>query len=401
MAELFGRATAEEQRFLRALVFENLRQGALDSVLLDAIAKAADVPLPPSAGLRCSARPPDRSRPPRCPAGEQALLDFSLRGRPTGAADARVPAPPRWPTPSRRARRRRSPWTPSSTASASRCTAAATRCRLHAQPRRHHRPAARGGRGGARRCPRRRLVLDGEAIALRRRRPAAAVPGDRVADRRAVARRRGAADAVLLRPAARRRRRPDRRARPRSASSGSARRCRPSLLVPRIVTADPPRRSAFFDRASSRLGHEGVVVKDLASTYDAGRRGSAWLKVKPRHTLDLVVLAVEWGSGRREGWLSNIHLGARDPAGGFVMLGKTFKGMTDEMLAWQTERFLSLETSRERPRRPRAARAGRGDRVRRRAALHRATRAAWRCASRACCATATTRPPTRPTRSTR
>ena len=90
------------------------------------------------------------------------------------------------------------------------------------------------------------------------------------------------------------------------------------------------------------------MIKALDAPYAAGRRGAAWVKVKPVHTLDLVVLAVEWGSGRRSGWLSNIHLGARDEAtGGFVMLGKTFKGMTDEMLAWQTERFLGLETSRE------------------------------------------------------
>ena len=95
-------------------------------------------------------------------------------------------------------------------------------------------------------------------------------------------------------------------------------------------------------------GHEGVVIKALDAGYQAGRRGAAWVKVKPVHTLDLVVLAVEWGSGRRRGLLSNIHLGARDPASaGFVMLGKTFKGMTDEMLAWQTERFLALETHRE------------------------------------------------------
>jgi DNA ligase-1 len=84
------------------------------------------------------------------------------------------------------------------------------------------------------------------------------------------------------------------------------------------------------------------MAKSLTAPYEAGRRGAGWLKVKPVHTLDLVVLAVEWGSGRRRGWLSNIHLGARDEAGGFVMLGKTFKGMTDAMLAWQTERFLSL-----------------------------------------------------------
>jgi DNA ligase-1 len=116
--------------------------------------------------------------------------------------------------------------------------------------------------------------------------------------------------------------------------------------VPRVVTALPEEAQGFFD-ATVRAGHEGVVVKSLDSPYLAGRRGAGWVKVKPRHTLDLVVLAVEWGSGRRSGWLSNIHLGARDPSGGFVMLGKTFKGMTDEMLAWQTERFLALETSRE------------------------------------------------------
>ena len=116
--------------------------------------------------------------------------------------------------------------------------------------------------------------------------------------------------------------------------------------VPRLVTSDPLAAHAFLDSAISS-GHEGVVVKNLSAPYDAGRRGSAWVKVKPVHTLDLVVLAVEWGSGRRQGWLSNIHLGARDPeSGGFVMLGKTFKGMTDEVLAWQTERFLQLETSR-------------------------------------------------------
>jgi DNA ligase-1 len=120
----------------------------------------------------------------------------------------------------------------------------------------------------------------------------------------------------------------------------------PALVVPRTVTDDPDTaRRVFADVVAA--GHEGVVVKSLDAPYEAGRRGAAWVKVKPRHTLDLVVLAVEWGSGRRSGWLSNIHLGARDPAtGGFVMLGKTFKGMTDEMLAWQTARFLDLETAR-------------------------------------------------------
>ncbi|QYJ04859.1 ATP-dependent DNA ligase [Nocardioides panacisoli] len=106
---------------------------------------------------------------------------------------------------------------------------------------------------------------------------------------------------------------------------------------------DPADAQAFADDVLAS-GQEGVVVKAAGATYDAGRRGAAWVKVKPVHTLDLVVLAVEWGSGRRRGWLSNIHLGARDPDGGFVMLGKTFKGMTDEILAWQTERFTELAT---------------------------------------------------------
>ncbi|HWN45465.1 MAG TPA: ATP-dependent DNA ligase, partial [Thermoanaerobaculia bacterium] len=100
--------------------------------------------------------------------------------------------------------------------------------------------------------------------------------------------------------------------------------------------------AAFLADVLAR-GHEGVVAKALGAPYEAGRRGAAWLKLKPAHALDLVVLAAEWGSGRRQGWLSNLHLGARDPEhGGFVMLGKTFKGLTDEMLTWQTKRFQEL-----------------------------------------------------------
>ena len=118
-------------------------------------------------------------------------------------------------------------------------------------------------------------------------------------------------------------------------------------LVPRIVTASAEEADAFFARAMAD-GHEGVMVKGLQSVYSAGRRGQDWLKLKSAHTLDLVVLAAEWGSGRRQGWLSNLHLGARDPdSGGFVMLGKTFKGMTDQTLRWQTEALLSREIGRE------------------------------------------------------
>ncbi|WP_244253481.1 ATP-dependent DNA ligase [Micromonospora antibiotica] len=119
-----------------------------------------------------------------------------------------------------------------------------------------------------------------------------------------------------------------------------------SLLVGRVEVDDPEQAGAAF-AAALDAGQEGVVVKSPDAPYDAGRRGTAWVKVKPRHTLDLVVLAVEWGSGRREGWLSNLHLGARDPrTGEFVMLGKTFKGLTDELLRWQTERFLGLAVER-------------------------------------------------------
>ena len=124
----------------------------------------------------------------------------------------------------------------------------------------------------------------------------------------------------------------------------------------RSVDGRPNRRASdarsarsSSSRRRSRRGHEGVMVKALGAGYAAGRRGQQWLKVKLARTLDLVVLAAEWGHGRRTGWLSNLHLGARDPEhGGFVMLGKTFKGLTDEMLAWQTDKLRSLEISHDR-----------------------------------------------------
>jgi DNA ligase-1 len=118
------------------------------------------------------------------------------------------------------------------------------------------------------------------------------------------------------------------------------------MLVPRAVTADAAAADAFMKSALA-AGHEGVVAKALDAPYEAGRRGASWLKVKSATTLDLVVLAAEWGHGRRQGTLSNLHLGARAADGGFVMLGKTFKGMTDAMLAWQTREFLARETHRD------------------------------------------------------
>ncbi len=118
------------------------------------------------------------------------------------------------------------------------------------------------------------------------------------------------------------------------------------LVVPRLITAEVSAAEDFYAEALSR-GHEGVMAKSLDAPYEAGSRGASWLKVKRVHTLDLVVLAAEWGNGRRRGWLSNLHLGARDPAGGWVMLGKTFKGMTDALLEWQTGELLAREQGRE------------------------------------------------------
>lgn len=122
------------------------------------------------------------------------------------------------------------------------------------------------------------------------------------------------------------------------------------LVGERVVEgrlAETPEQAGEFYEQALEAGHEGVMVKSLEGSYEAGKRGSNWLKLKPHHTLDLVVLACEWGSGRRRGWLSNLHLGALDEHGRWVMLGKTFKGLTDEMLEWQTKRYLELETKRE------------------------------------------------------
>ena len=119
-----------------------------------------------------------------------------------------------------------------------------------------------------------------------------------------------------------------------------------AFVVPRLIRPTREQAARFLADTLER-GHEGVMAKALDAPYAAGRRGRAWMKIKVARTLDLVVLAAEWGHGRRKGTLSNLHLGARDPQNGFVMLGKTFKGLTDEMLAWQTERFLELETSRD------------------------------------------------------
>ena len=193
--------------------------------------------------------------------------------------------------------------------------------------------------------PVRDVVLDGEAIALRpdgRPRPFQQT-GSRVSSRVDVDRgsRGGAPVDVRLRRLARRRRG---RARPARAGPGRGARGRGPRAAAGASGGDgrPGGGCATSSPGRSRRATRAWWSKALDAPYEAGRRGAGWLKVKPRHTLDLVVLAAEWGHGRRRGWLSNLHLGARDPAGGWVMLGKTFKGLTDEMLAWQTERLQEL-----------------------------------------------------------
>jgi DNA ligase-1 len=340
---LFGRATAEEQRWLRGAVTGNLRQGAQDSLVQEAISVAAGIPLK---AVRRAAMLAGGTVPIVAAAfegGEPALAEVGLEvGRPI---------------------------MPMLASSAPDVAAALTKAGGDGSPVavdvkldgiriQVHRDgddvviATRSLDDITERLPEvvdvvralsaERLVLDGEAIALDDDgRPR---PFQETASRTAQAA--GVVvtpfffdllhldgDDLLDAP-------------------GTERLARLEALVPvqhiarRLVTDDAEAAQAFTREVLAE-GHEGVVVKDLAAPYAAGRRGASWIKVKPVHTLDLVVLAVEWGSGRRQGWLSNIHLGARDPdrPGEFVMLGKTFKGMTDEMLAWQTERFTELALS--------------------------------------------------------
>jgi DNA ligase-1 len=339
---LFGRATEEERRLLAGLVGGELRQGALESLVVDAVAKAAGLPATEvrrAVMLRGAPGPVARAV---LRDGAAALGTFRLEvGRPvqpmlaspaTDVADAAArlgEAAYEWKLDGVRVQVHRS----------GSDVAVFTRTLDDVTARVPELVSV------ALSLPVETAVLDGEAIALApdgRPRPFQ-VTGARVATR-------GARSDVPLTPfffdvlhadGA------DLLGAPGTERWAALAALAPGpLLVPRIVTADPAEARAFFDDAVAR-GHEGVVAKSLTVTYDAGRRGGSWLKVKPRHTLDLVVLAAEWGHGRRRGWLSNLHLGARDPdSGGWVMLGKTFKGLTDELLAWQTERLLEVETSR-------------------------------------------------------
>ncbi|MFG1971793.1 ATP-dependent DNA ligase [Nonomuraea fuscirosea] len=343
VAELFAGLTSQEQQFMRRLLHGELRQGALDGVMIEAVAKASGAPSAdvrraltlrgwlPAVGAAALGGGVEALRAFRLEVG-RAVSPMLAGSAPNVAAaleKAGTPAALEWKLDGVRVQAHRSG--PSTVTVFTR-----TLDDITAQvPELVEAVLA---------MPSDDLVLDGEVIALRpdgRPHPFQ-VTASRVSSKTGVERLReqtplsvfffdalrvDGADLLDL-PYSQR----------QEALAGAV---PPGLLTPRLVTGDVAEAEKFFTDVV-RAGHEGLVVKSLASPYAAGRRGAGWIKVKPRHTLDLVVLAAEWGHGRREGKLSNLHLGARDPEGGFVMLGKTFKGLTDELLAWQTERFLEL-----------------------------------------------------------
>ena len=346
LLRLMTRATAEEQHFLRRLLLQELRQGALEGIMVEALAGASGV----AAGAVRRALLVGGSLPAVGTAlfsgGQGALGEFRLTlFRPLLPMLAQTA--PDVATALQR----------TGTASVEikydgarvQVHRAGDRIEVYTRNLRELSANLPEVVAAVARLPLERVILDGEVIALRpngQPQPFQ-VTMSRFGRRQAVAR---AVDALPLsafffdclhldgddlieRPLGE-----------RLAALDAA--CPAARRVPRVATAavEPAELQAAQARAA---GHEGVMIKALDSPYEAGRRGAGWLKVKPAHTFDLVVVAVEWGSGRRHGHLSNLHLGARDAErGGFAMVGKTFKGLTDAMLRWQTQRFLGLETHR-------------------------------------------------------
>jgi DNA ligase-1 len=342
---LFGRATAPEQEFLVSLILGDLRQGALAGVMTEAVAQAAAVPL---ADVRRAAMLGGDL----AAAAKIALAEGADGLRRVGLEVGRPVAPMLAGTAA------------DVETALERISPAAIEWKLDGARIQVHR---RDGEvrvftrslddvtdrvpevvEAALRLPVDSAVLDGEAIALRdggRPHPFQ-VPASRFASRRNVDDQRRTVPLTALFFDVLHADGADLLDRPAGERFAVLETLVPEpMRVPRAVVDTGAAAAAFLDDALAR-GHEGVMVKALTEPYAAGGRGGAWLKVKPRHTLDLVVLAAEWGHGRRRGWLSNLHLGAREPDGGFCMLGKTFKGLTDAMLTWQTERLLELETSR-------------------------------------------------------
>jgi DNA ligase-1 len=341
LSALLARATREEQELLLRLIFGELRQGALAGIAVEAVAAAAEVPaelvrraLMLAGDLAPVARAALRE-------GRPGLARFHLQlFRPLQP----MLAQPAADVGEALARLGEAAFELKLDGARVQVHKADDEVRVFSRLGNDVTAAVSEVVEAVRALPARRLLLDGEAIALR---PDGAPHPFQVTMRRFgrkldVARLRGElpltpfffdllhldGDDLVDRPAGER----------FGALAGAA----PGLTVPRLVTASAEEAEGFFADVLRR-GHEGLLAKAIDAPYEAGRRGSSWLKIKPTHTLDLVVLAAEWGHGRRSGWLSNLHLGARDPQnGGFVMLGKTFKGLTDEMLAWQTERFRQL-----------------------------------------------------------
>ena len=346
LGDLLRRATAEEQDFLVRLLFGELRQGALEGVLVDAVARAAEVPAPRlrrAAMLAGDLAPVARAV---LESGAAALDRFGL--------SVLTPVQPMLADSA-----------PDVEAALADLGDAALEFKLDGARIQVHKsgdevvvfsralrpvtPAVPEVVEVVRALPARSLVLDGEVLALR--------PDGSPRPFQETMRRFGRRlDVEALRAEM-----PlspvffdllhadgedllDQPQRDRFAALTSL--LPAPIVIPHRISPGQAEAAAFVADALAR-GHEGVMAKARASLYAAGSRGSAWLKVKTVRTLDLVVLAAEWGSGRRRGWLSNLHLSARDPAGGFVMLGKTFKGLTDAMLTWQTERLLALEVGRD------------------------------------------------------
>ena len=345
--ELLAQATTDEQEFLGRLIFGELRQGALEGIMLDAIARAAAVPAP-------------AVRRAHLMAGDLlAVAAAALTEGEAGLAAFRVQL--------------FRPLQPMLADSAEDVGSALTQLGRGALEYKLDGARIQVHKSGAdvrvftrnlndvtesvpelvqriRALPARELVLDGEAIALRPNgmpQPFQ-VTMSRFSRKLEVARN---VEHMPLQPFFFDLLQLDDQTlldEPGETRFDALRTALPSeIIIPRQVTADPVEGEAFLQSARA-AGHEGIVAKALDAHYDAGRRGSSWLKVKFTETLDLVVLAAEWGHGRRHGWLSNLHLGARDPhTGSFVMLGKTFKGLTDALLEWQTTEFLKRELGRD------------------------------------------------------
>jgi DNA ligase-1 len=347
LAALFARATPEEQDFLARLIIGELRQGALKGIMADAVAKAAGIPVAAARRAAMSAGGMGEVARAALTEGEGGLARFVIRlMQPvlpmlSQTADSVEEVLERLGTAAFE-------WK----LDGARVQAHKSGQDVRVYTRNLNDVTARVPEivEALRALPATSLILDGEAIALR--------PGGSPHSFQNTMRRFGRkleVDALrnelplsvfffdcLLRDGV------------ALVDQPAAERCTAlrealpaALVIPRIVTADASEGQRFFDEALAH-GHEGVMAKSLAGPYEAGRRGAGWLKLKRANTLDLVVLAAEQGSGRRRGWLSNLHLGARDPAtGGYVMLGKTFKGLTDEMLEWQTKEFPRHEARRD------------------------------------------------------